>query len=118
VPLLLAPDEQNVCAKRKDFSFFSFFFLFLFFRFLVEDDDVPLDKDDLVASAALLFLELKIVHGPAALVFRQVCKKLLVRARRLLLFDWHDFRLLLIETEDDVLVLLLEFQVLIHCQTF
>ncbi len=75
-----------------------------------------MDKDDLVASAALLSLELKIEHGPAALVFRQVCKKIVVLARRLL-FNWHDFRLLIIETEDDVLVLLLEFQVLIHCQT-
>ena len=73
-------------------------------------------KDDLVALAAILFLKLKVVHTPAALVFRQICDKIIVIRRRRCFF--HDnLRLLLVEYEDDVLVLLPELQVLEHSQT-
>jgi hypothetical protein len=79
--------------------------------------DVPVEKDELVAQATLLFLKLKVVHGPAALVFRQICEKILVvLGRRLLL--WDNLRLVLVEIEDDVLGLLLEFQCLEHLLTF
>ena len=81
-----------------------------------EESDVPIDKDDLFAQAALLICKLKVVHGPAALSFWQISEKFIVVARRRR-FQWDNFGLAVVEFEDDVLVLLLEFQFFEHAQT-
>ena len=84
--------------------------------FLVQDD-VPADKKELVAQVALFIRELEVVHGPAALGFRQIGDKIIVIGRRHCLF--HDnLRLILVQFEDDILGLLSEFQCLEHLQTF
>jgi hypothetical protein len=77
-----------------------------------EPTNVPLEKDDLLAQAALLILELKIVHGPATFGLRQIIEEFFIFDRRRFFYR-DDLRLVLVEHEDDVLVLLLEFQLLI-----
>lgn len=81
-----------------------------------EPTNVPLKKDDLVSLAAILFLELKIVHGPATFLLRQICEELVIIARRRL-FVHDDLGLLVVEPEDDVLGRLFKFQRLIINQT-
>ena len=77
--------------------------------------DVPVVKDDLVAPATLLLFKLKVVHGPTTLVLGQIGEEILVLlGRRRLQHD--DLRPVLAEPEDDVLVLLLQFQLLEHLQ--
>lgn len=74
-------------------------------------------KDDFLAQAAILLLELKIVHGPATSVLRQIDEELVIVYRRRCFFH-DDLGPLAVELEDDVLVLLLKFQLLIPFQTF
>lgn len=66
-----------------------------------------MDERDLTAPATLLLLKLQVVHGPATLIFRKIAEERLVIAIRRRFVD-DDLRLLLVECEDDVLVLLLE----------
>jgi len=75
----------------------------------------PMIKDDLVAQSALLLLELQVVHGPTTLGFGQIAEEFIVVFRcRLLVLDY--LRLVVADSEDDVLPLLLEFQLLKQCQ--
>jgi hypothetical protein len=79
--------------------------------------NVPTEKDELIAQVALVIVKLKVVHGPAALAFWQVCEKFIVILRqRVFLRD--NLRLVPADFEDDVLGLLLEFQCLEHVHTF
>lgn len=75
-----------------------------------------MDKDDLVAQATLLISKLKVEHGPATLVLGQFLDEILVicGGRRRLELD--DLRIVRTESEDDVLVLLLQFQLLVQGQ--
>lgn len=75
-----------------------------------------MEKDDLIAQASLLVLELKIVHGPATFGLRQIGEEIVIDTR-LGRFCDNDLRLVLAEMEGDVLVLLLKFQVLKPIQT-
>lgn len=77
--------------------------------------NIPVEKDDLVAQATLLLLKLKVVHGPATLVLGQIGEEILVVLRRRL-FVLDDLRLGVVESEDDVLVLLPELELLEHLQ--
>jgi hypothetical protein len=86
----------------------------VFFRWKT---NVPLEKYNLVALAAPLLLELKIVHCPATFGLRQIIEELIIVARRRV-FNRDDLRLLVVDLEDDVLGLLLKFQLLKHIQTF
>lgn len=89
-----------------------------FFYFIEKPTtDVPLDKDDLLAQAALLIRELKIVHGPATFGLWQISEEVIIFTRRRD-FMHDDLRLLLVEHENDVLGLLLKLQLLIRSQTF
>jgi hypothetical protein len=81
-----------------------------------EPTNVPLNKDDLLSQAAIIFLELEIVHGPATFGLRQICEEIIIVVRRRL-FVHDDLGLLVVELEDDVLGRLLEFQRLIINQT-
>jgi hypothetical protein len=81
-----------------------------------EPTNVPLEKDDLLAQAALIVLELKIVHGPSTLGLRQIFEEFVIVALRRVFFH-DDLRLLLVELEDDVLVRLLKLQRLKRSQT-
>ena len=72
-------------------------------------------KDDLVALATLLLLKLKVVHGPATLVLRQIREENVV-VRGGLFLERDDLRLVRTESKDDVLVLLLQFQLLVQGQ--
>jgi hypothetical protein len=81
-----------------------------------EPTNVPLEKDDLLAQATLIIRELKIVHRPATFGLRQICEEYIIVARRRFFFR-DDLRLMVIELEDDVLVLLPKFQRLKLLQT-
>ena len=81
-----------------------------------KETNVPLEEYDLLAQAALLILELKIVHGPATFGVRQIFKEFLIVARRRF-FKHDNLRLLVVELEDDVLELLPKFQCLVRSQT-
>ena len=72
-------------------------------------------KDYLVALTAVLLLKLKVVNGPATLVLGQIGKELVVVRGRPRL-DLDDLRLVRAESEDDVFVLLPQFQFLEHIQ--
>lgn len=72
-------------------------------------------KDDLVALATVLLLKLKVVHGPATLVLGQIREENVV-VRGGLRLELDDLRLVLAESEDDVLVLLPQFQLLVQGQ--
>lgn len=79
--------------------------------------DVPGVKHDLVAPATLLFFKLKVVHGPTTLGLGQSGDEIVViHRRRRLLHD--DLRLVFVDYEGDVLVLLAEFQLLERGQAF
>ena len=78
-------------------------------------ENVPVVKDDLVALAPVLLLELKVVYGPATLVLWQIREEIVVvRGGPCLVAD--DLRLVIAESEDDVLVLLPQFQLLVRGQ--
>lgn len=80
-------------------------------------ESAPGVKDDLVASAAVLPLELKVVHGPTTRRLGQIGEEFVVIAGgRLFLHD--DLRLVVVDPEGDVLVFLAELQVLEHGQAF
>lgn len=70
-----------------------------------------MEKDDLIAQASLLVLELKIVHGPATFGLRQIGEEIVI-VTRLGRFCDNDLRLAFVEMEGDVLVLLSKFQLL------
>ena len=84
--------------------------------FVKEPTNVPLEKDDFLAQAALIILELKIVHCPATFGLRQIFEEFIIVARQRFFFR-DDLRLLFVEPEDDVLGLLPKFQRFIRCQT-
>jgi hypothetical protein len=72
-----------------------------------ERKGLPLDERDLIAPATILLFKLQVVHGPATLIFRKIAEERLVINIRRRFFD-DDLRLLRVECEDDVLVLLPE----------
>ena len=77
--------------------------------------DVPGVKYDLVAPATLFFFKLKVVHGPTTRVLGQIGDEVVIISRsRGFLHD--DLRLFVVDFEDDILVLLAEFQLLEHGQ--
>jgi hypothetical protein len=88
----------------------------LFFFHCKSQANVPLEKYDLLAQAALIILELKIVHCPATFVLRQIFEEFIIVARQRFFYR-DDLRLLLVEPEDDVLGLLPKFQRFIRSQT-
>ena len=84
--------------------------------FSFKEQDVPLDKDDFLAQAALIILELEIVYGPTTFALGQICKEIFIFARRRF-FIRNYLRPAIVELEDDILGLLPEFQRLICSQT-
>lgn len=101
-----APSETKFCACASE--------EFLFF--VEEQTNIPLEKDDLLAQAALIILELKIVHCPATFGLRQIFEEFIIVARQRFFYR-DDLRLLVVEPEDDVLGLLPKFQRFIRSQT-
>ena len=81
-----------------------------------EPTNVPLEKDDLLAQAALIILELKIVHSPATFGLRQIFEEFIIVAG-LRFFYWDNLRLHVVEPEDDILGPLPKFQRFIRSQT-
>ena len=78
--------------------------------------NVPLEKDDLLAQAALIILELKIVHCPATFGLRQILEEFIIVGRRRFFFR-DDLRLIVVEPEDNVLGFFPKFQRFIRCHT-
>lgn len=79
--------------------------------------NAPGVKHDLVASATVLFLKLKVVHGPTTLVLGKIGEEFVViPKRRLFLHD--DLRLVIADFEGEVLVIPAELQLLEHVQAF
>jgi len=77
--------------------------------------DAPGVKYDLVAPATIFLFKLEVVHGPTTRGLGQIGEEfLVVRRRRLFLHD--DLRLVVADSEGDVLVFLAELQILEHLQ--
>ena len=83
--------------------------------FVCEKRNVPQEKYDFIALAALIILKLEIVYGQTTFVLRQICAEIIIFARRRCFL--HDYlRMFLVELEDDILVNL-EFQIVKLCCT-